>query len=117
MRGTWSVTGVVVGVVLVLGSLALTRAFGQSMSGPMGSMMMQTMGPEAMAEMMGQAMRDPQTMRAMASACVTAMKDPAGQRSMKEAMDNPQMREMMRQILHLLPQLVTAPSAEPNARH
>jgi len=85
MRAIWIVAGLVVGVVLVLGSLALTRAFGQSMSGPMGSMMMQMMGPEAMA-----------------SACVTAMKDPAVQRSMQEAMDNPQMREMMQKMLELM---------------
>ncbi len=102
MRAIWMVTGVVIGVVLVLGFLALTHAFGQSMSGPMGSMMMQMMGPQAMAEMMGQAIRDPQTMRAMASACVTAMKDPAVLRSMQAAMDNPQMREMMQQMLELM---------------
>jgi hypothetical protein len=47
-------------------------------------------------------MHDPHAMRAIASACVTAMKDPAVQRSMKEVMDNPQMREMMQQMLELM---------------
>jgi len=101
MRAIWTVTGVVIGVVLVLGFLALTRASGQGMSGRMGSMMMQMMRPQAMAEMMGQAMHDPQTMQAMAAACATAMKDPAVLRSMQAAMDNPQMREMMQQMLEL----------------
>lgn len=102
MRAIWVVTGVVIGFVLVLGFLGLTRAFGQNTSGPMGSMMMQMMGPKAMAEMMGQAMHDPQMMQAMASACVTAMKDPAVLRSMQAAMDNPQMRELMQQMLELM---------------
>jgi NAD dependent epimerase/dehydratase family enzyme len=102
MRAIWIVTGVVIGVVLVLGSLALTRAFGQGMSGGMGSMMMQMMGPQAMTEMMGQVMHDPQTMGAMASACATAMKDPAVLRSMQAAMDNPQMRGIMQQMLELM---------------
>jgi len=47
-------------------------------------------------------MHDPKFMVSMASACAQAMKDPAVLRSMQEAMDNPEMRQMMQQMLEMM---------------
>ncbi len=96
------VAGVVLGILLLVGWLQLAQVYGQPMTGPMGSMMMQMMGPQAMAEMMGQMMRDPEAMRAMAAACANAMKDPIVLRVMQETMDDPRMRQMMEQMLQMM---------------
>jgi len=91
--------GIVLGVFLTIGLIRLGPVFGQDMSGPMGPMMAQMMGPQGMADMMAQMMRDSESMHVMAAACVQAMKDPAVLRSMQQAMDDPQMRQMMQQML------------------
>ena len=68
----------------------------------MSPMMAQMMGPQGMADMMAQMMHDPKFMQSMASACAQAMKDPAVLRSMQEAMDNPEMRQMMQRMLEMM---------------
>lgn len=103
MRSAWMIlAGIVLGILLVVGWLQLARAFGQGMTGPMGSMMGQMMGPQSMADMMAQMMHDPKFMESMASACAEAMKDPAVLRSMQQAMDNPEMRQLMEQMLNIM---------------
>ena len=96
------VLGIVIGILIVFGGLQVAQTFGQGMRGPMGSMMGQMMGPQGMAEMMGQMMRDPRFMRSMAAACAQSMKDPTVLRNMKEAMDDPQMRQMMEQMYDMM---------------
>ncbi len=81
--------GVLAGLVIAVSVLALPRAFGQSVAGPMSSMM-------------GQMMQDPRFMESMASACAAAMNDPAVLRSMQQAMQSPPMRQMMQQMLELM---------------
>ncbi|SRR5713226_3119229 len=100
--GTSLVVGIVLGAAIVLTLFSLPRAFGQGMTGPMGSMMGQMMGPQAMGTMMGQMMQDPELMRSMAAACAQAMKDPEVLRNMQDAMDDPQMRQMMEQMLNMM---------------
>ncbi len=105
MRSAWVLlAGVVLGILLIIGWVQLARAFGQGMTGPMGPMMAQMMGPQSMADMMAQMMHDPKFMGSMASACAQAMKDPAVLRSMQEAMDTPEMRQMMQQMLDRMQQ-------------
>jgi len=65
-------------------------------------MMAQMMGSQGMADMVAQMMHNPKFMQSMASACAQAMKDPAVLRSMQEAMDNPEMRQMMQQMLEMM---------------
>ncbi len=96
------VAGIVLGVLLILGWFQLSRTFGQGVTGPMGTMMGQMMGPQNMAGMMAQMMHDQRFMESMASACAQSMKDPAVLRSMREAMDNPQMRQLMEQMLNMM---------------
>ncbi len=93
---------IVLGVLLIVGWLQLARAFGQGMTGPMGSMVAQMMGPQNMAGMMAQMMHDPRFMQSMASACAQAMKDPTAPRAMKDAMDDLQMRQMMEQMYDMM---------------
>ena len=103
MRSAWLfAAGVVLGILLIIGGVQLARAFGGGMTGPMSPMMAQMMGPQGMADMMAQMMHDPKFMESMASACAQAMKDPAVLRSMQEAMDNPEMRQMMQQMLEMM---------------
>lgn len=103
MRPRWMLlVGIALGILLIVGWLQLTRVFGQGMTGPMGSMIGQMMGPQGMADMMAQMMHDPKFMESMASACAQAMKDPAVLRSMQEAMDNPEMRKMIEQMLGIM---------------
>ncbi len=94
--------GIVLGILLSLGGLQLTQAFGQGVAGPMGSMMGRMMGPQNMSLMMGQIMHDPQFTRFMAGACAQAMKDPEVLSSMQKAMDDPQMRQMMEQMVETM---------------
>src|SRR2546425_1711830 len=102
MRSAWVfAAGVVLGILLIIGGVQLARAFGGGMTGPM-SPMARMMGPQGMADMMAQMMHDPKFMEPMASACAQAMKDPAVLRSMQEAMDNPEMRQMMQQMLDMM---------------
>lgn len=96
------VIGIALGVVLTVGLIRLGPVFGQSMPGPMGPMMAQMMGPEARAGMMVQMMRDPASMRVMGAACAQAMRDPAVRRSMQKAMADPQMRQMMQEMLEIM---------------
>ena len=101
MRSAWVfLAGMVLGILLIIGWVQLARAFGQSMTGPMGPVMAQMMGPQSMADMMAQMMHDPKFMGAMESVCAQAMKDPTVLRSMQQAMDNPEMRQLMEQILN-----------------
>jgi len=103
MRSAWLLlAGIVLGILLIIGWGQLARAFGGGMSGPMGPMMAQMMGPQSMADMMAQMMHDPKFMGAMASACAQAMRDPAVLRSMQEAMDSPEMRQIMQQMLDMM---------------
>ncbi len=103
VRSGWMLLiGVVLGILLVLGWVQLARAVGQGTTGPIGSMMGQMMGPQNMGMMMGQMMHDPKFMQSMATACAQAMKDPSILRSMQEAMENPQMRQMMQQMLKMM---------------
>lgn len=103
MRSAWLfATGVVLGILLILGGVQLARAFGGGMTGPMAPMMAQMMGPQGMTDMMAQMMRDPKFMESMASACAEAMKDPAVLRAMEDAMDSPEMRQMMQQMLDMM---------------
>jgi hypothetical protein len=94
--------GIVLGILFIVGWLQLARAVGQGMTGPMGSMMGQMMGPQSMADMMTQMMHDPKFIGSMASACAEAMKDPGVLRSMQDAMDNPEVRQLMEQMLDIM---------------
>ncbi len=90
MRSAWVfAAGVVLGILLIIGGVQLARAFGGGMTGPM-------------SPMMAQMMHNPKFMQSMASACAQAMKDPAVLRSMQEAMDNPEMRQMMQRMLEMM---------------
>src|SRR3989475_13326841 len=99
--GVW-LAGIVLDILLIIGWGQLARAFGGGMTGPMGPMMAQMMGPQSVADMMAQMMPDPKFMGAVASACAQAMKDPAVLPSMQEAMDSPEMRQIMQQMLDMM---------------
>ncbi len=94
--------GVVVGILLIIGSVQLARAFGGGMPGPMSRVTAEMMGPRGMADLMAQMMHDPKFMESMASACAQSMKDPEVLRNMQEAMDNAEMRQMMQKMLEMM---------------
>src|SRR5436309_13967223 len=103
MRNAWCfAAGYGLGNLLIIGEVQLARAFGGGMTGPMSPMMAQMMGSQGMANMIAQMMHNPKFMQSMASACAQAMKDPAVLRSMQEAMDNPEMRQMMQRMLEMM---------------